>query len=154
MNRITCNPLLILVVSIIIPFSAFANVGAIAGSNIISIGGGTSSTPTYKIVSASIVGDPVFSGTIDSVIDSNTLSFATSTDEDNNTVYPFFAAGVFNKDVQVPKLTASVGSGGVTSISVNYGDDGFQSSRTGFTNAPAILISSAGGDLVRSFMFA
>ena len=67
MNRITCNPLLILVVSIIIPFSAFANVGAIAGSNIISIGGGSSSTPTYKIVSASIVGDPVFSGTIDSV---------------------------------------------------------------------------------------
>jgi hypothetical protein len=150
MNRITCNPLLILVVSIIIPFSAFANVGAIAGSNIISIGGGSSSTPTYKIVSASIVGDPVFSGTIDSVTDSNTLSFATSTDEDNNTVYPFFAAGVFNKDVQVPKLTASVGSGGVTSISVNYGDDGFQSSRTGFTNAPAILISSAGGDLAEA----
>ena len=121
MNRITRSTLLIFVLSSFLLFTASANVGAIAGSNIISISGGTSSAPTYKIVSASSVGDAVYSGVVDSVTDSDTLTFATITDEDNNTVNPFFAAGTFNKDAQVPKLTASVSSGSVSSISISYG---------------------------------
>ena len=142
MNRITRSTLLIFVLSSFLLFTASANVGAIAGSNIISISGGTSSAPTYMIVSASSVGDAVYSGVVDSVTDSDTLTFATITDEDNNTVNPFFAAGTFNKDAQVPKLTASVSSGSVSSVSVSYGSDGYQSYRTGFTNAPQIIISS------------
>lgn len=123
---------------------ASANVGAIAGSNIFSINGGTASSPTYKIVSASSVGDAVYSGVVDTVVDTDTLSFATITDEDNNTVNPFYADGVFDRDAQVPELTASVSGGAVSGVSVSYGNDGYQSSRTGFTNPPQILISSGG----------
>ena len=126
---------------------AFANVGAIAGSNIFSISGASGGSTNWKIVSASTVGDAVFSGVVDSVVDSDTISFATSLDESNATVYPFHASGAFNKDVQVPSLTASVSGGAVSSISISYGTDGFESSRTGFTNAPEISISSAGGTL-------
>ena len=142
MKKITHCTLFIFVFSNFFLLSTSANVGAIAGSNIISISGGTASAPTYKIVSASSVGDPVYTGTVDSVTDADTLTFATTTDEDNNTVYPFFAAGAFHKDAQVPQLTASVSSGSVSSISISYGTDGYQSSRTGFTNAPQIIISS------------
>ncbi len=145
------NSFLALAMSLLVyGIPASAQVGAIAGSNIFTVSGGSASAPTYKIVSASTVGDAVYSGVVDSVVDGDTLSFATSTDEDNNTVYPFFAAGAFNKDVQVPELTASITSGAVSSISISYGTDGFQSSRTGFTNAPAISISSAGGDLAEA----
>jgi hypothetical protein len=146
MNKSTSTSLFVFFLSHILLCSAFANVGAIAGSNIISISGGTASAPTYKIVSASSVGDPVYTGTVDSVTDADTLTFATTTDEDNNTVYPFFAAGAFHKDAQVPKLTASVSSGSVSSISISYGTDGYQSARTGFTNAPQIIISSGEGN--------
>lgn len=125
---------------------ATAQVGAIAGSNLISISQGTTSAPTYKIVSASTIGDAVFSGFVDAVDDSDTLSFATSTDDDNNTVYPFFAAGAFNKDTQVPVLTTTVSGTAVSGISVSYGTDGYQSALTGFTNPPQILISSGTDD--------
>ena len=139
-----CSFLVLALSLLVYGIPASANVGAIAGSNNISISGGTASTPTYKIVSASSVGDAVYSGVVDTVVDSDTLSFATSTDEDNNTVNPFYAAGAFNNDAQVPELTASVSAGAVTGVSVNYGSDGYQNSRTGFTNAPQILISSGG----------
>ena len=123
------NSFLALVLSLLFyGIPASAQVGAIAGSNIFTVSGGSASAPTYKIVSASTVGDAVYSGVVDSVVDGDTLSFATSTDEDNNTVYPFFAAGAFNKDVQVPELTASISSGAVSGISISYGTDGFQSS--------------------------
>jgi hypothetical protein len=139
------NSFLALTLSLLVyGIPASANVGAIAGSNIFSISAGSASSPTYKIVSASSVGDAVYSGVVDTVVDSDTLSFATSTDEDNNTANPFYAAGAFNKDAQVPELTASVSGGAVTGVSVSYGSDGYQSSRTGFTNAPQILISSGG----------
>jgi len=127
------------------PFLVSANVGGIAGSNIMTINGGTASAPTYKIVSASTAGDAVFTGVVDAVTDSDTLSFATTTDESNATVYPFFASGAFNKDAQVPTLSVTVSSGAVSGVSASYGTDGFQSSRTGFSNAPQIIISSSEG---------
>jgi hypothetical protein len=128
---------------------AIAQVGAVAGSSIFTISGGSPATPTYKIVSASAVGDPVYSGVVDSVVDSDTLSFATSTDEDNNSVNPFYAAGSFQNDVQVPELTASVSGGAVSAITITYGGNGgFITSRAGFDNAPQILISSGEDDNV------
>jgi hypothetical protein len=127
--------------------STFANVGAIAGSNIFEISGGSSAAPTWKIVSASSVGDSVYTGVVDSFDDNNDrISFATSLDENNETIYPFFASGVFNPDVQIPELTVSLSGSSVSSISASYGTDGYQSTRTGFDNAPEIVVSSGEGN--------
>ena len=140
------RPLLSLIlISTFLPFFSLANVGGVAGSNIMTISGGTAAAPTYKIVSASTAGEAVYTGVVDAVTDSDTLSFATTTDESNATVYPFFAAGAFHKDAQVPTLTVSVTSGAVSGVSASYGNDGFQSSVTGFTNAPQIIISGSDG---------
>jgi len=134
-----------LLISTFLPFTSFANVGGIAGSNIMTISAGTASAPTYRIVSASTAGDAVFTGVVDTVTDSDTLSFATTIDESNATVYPFFAAGAFHKDAQVPTLSVTVSGSAVSVVSAIYGTDGFQSSRTGFTNAPQIIISGSDG---------
>jgi hypothetical protein len=133
----------------ILPFLFFSvlngNTGGVSGSNLFQVTS-NGSTTTYKIVSASITGDPIFTGTVDSVSDTN-ITFATSLDENNATVYPFFASGSFNKEVQVPKLTASVSGGGVGSISIAYATP-FNSSLGVFTNPPEIIISPSdtGGD--------
>ena len=133
----------------ILPFFFFSvlngNTGGVSGSNLFQVTS-DGSTTTYKIVSASITGDPIFTGTVDSVSDTN-ITFATSIDENNATVYPFFASGSFNKDVQVPKLTASLSGGGVGSISIAYATP-FNSSLGVFTNPPEIIISPSdtGGD--------
>ena len=133
----------------ILPFFFYSvlngNTGGVSGSNLFQVTS-DGSTTTYKIVSASITGDPIFTGTVDSVSDTN-ITFATSIDENNATVYPFFASGSFNKDVQVPKLTASLSSGGVGSISIAYATP-FDSGLGVFTNPPEIIISPSdtGGD--------
>ena len=133
----------------ILPFFFYSvlngNTGGVSGSNLFQVTS-DGSTTTYKIVSASITGDPIFTGTVDSVSDTN-ITFATSIDENNATVYPFFASGSFNKDVQVPKLTASLSGGGVGSISIAYATP-FNSSLGVFTNPPEIIISPSdtGGD--------
>ena len=140
------HPLFSLILcSTFFPLIASANVGGIAGSNIMTISAGSASAPTYKIVSASTAGEAVYTGVVDAVTDSDTLSFATTTDESNATVYPFFASGAFNKDAQVPTLTVTITSNAVASISRSYGTDGFQGSVTGFTNAPQIIISGSDG---------
>lgn len=133
----------------ILPFFFFSvlngNTGGVSGSNLFQVTS-DGNTTTYKIVSASITGDPIFTGTVDSVSDTN-ITFATSLDENNDTVYPFFASGSFNKDVQVPKLTASLSGGGVNSISIAYATT-FNPSLGVFTNPPEIIISPSdtGGD--------
>ena len=53
---------------------AFANVGAIAGSNIFSISGASGGSTNWKIVSASTVGDAVFSGVVDSVVEAGSVA--------------------------------------------------------------------------------
>ena len=76
----------------------------------------------------------------------SSITFATGTDENNNTTYPFAAAGVFNPNAQIPKLTASV-SGAVTSIAVSY-PGGFDNTGSGFSAAPELVVDlpSSGDD--------
>ena len=105
----------------IIPSFLTASVGGVSGSNIFTLTGGSNSSPSYKIVSAGSLGDPIFVGTVSSLSDSDkNITFSTGIDENNNTTYPFFAAGSFDPDVQIPILTATVSSNAVSSISVDY----------------------------------
>jgi hypothetical protein len=123
------------------------NTGGVSGSNLFQVTSDGTST-TFKIVSASITGEPIFTGSVSSVSDTN-ITFSTSIDENNETVYPFFAAGSFNKDVQVPRITSpSISSGSVpnsfSSSNIDYGG-GFDSNLVGFTNAPEVVISPSDG---------
>ena len=99
----------------LMPFIVVAsNVGGVSGSNQFQITS-DGSTTTYKIVSASITGEAIFTGSVDSVTDSN-ITFSTYLDENNNTTYPFFARGSFNRNVQVPKITSTTPSSGAIPI--------------------------------------
>ena len=125
-----------------------ANVGGASGSNRFTIADGNYSSPTYKIVSASSLGDVLFTGVVDSSsnVDKN-ITFATGIDENNNTTYPFFASGAFNSDVQLPEesLSVSLTAGALSSITAPDYRTMFQSSGVGFTNAPEIIISPSDG---------
>ena len=96
------------------------------------------------IASASMLGDPVYTGVVDSVTSSN-VNFASGVDENNATIYPFAGSNVFNKDVQLPILTANAAG---SSVTISY-PGGFDSTGTGFAanNPPAIIIDapSSGG---------
>ena len=95
------------------PVCLHANVGGMSGTNSFTIAEGNSTDPTYKIVSASTFGPAVFQGTVSAVSNSdNNITFATDTDDNNDTVYPFFAAGSFDPDVMIPQASVNV-SGGV-----------------------------------------
>lgn len=144
------SPHILFALFLFVFFSAFpvvGSVGGVSGSNSFQIASDGTST-TYKIVSASITGDPIFTGVVDTVTDTN-ITFATGIDENNNTTYPFFASGSFNKNVQVPKITSPAPSSGAvpnsfSSSNIDYGG-GFESSLTGFTNAPELIISQSDG---------
>ncbi len=141
--------------SLALPLSAivsFGSVGGVSGSNSFTIESNGSATK-YMIVSASVSGEPVFTGTVDSVSDAN-ISFATGTDENNQTTYPFFASGSFNKDAQIPVITSTTPSAGAipntfSSSNISYGD-GYQSSLTGFSNAPELIVSPSDGGGTRA----
>jgi hypothetical protein len=133
---ISCTPLI-------------ANVGGMSGSNIFTIEGGSSTDPTYRIVSASTFGPAVFQGTV-SVVSGNDITFATDTDDNNDTIYPFFAAGSFDPDVMIPQVSATYdANGSVTGVSFSntHYSNMFTSSQ-GFTSAPQVIISPSdtGGD--------
>ena len=123
-----------------------AQVGGVSGTNSFSIAGENGDT-IYKIVSASTLGDSVFTGVVASNDGDKNVTFATETDENNNTTYPFFAAGSFDPAVQVPeangsRYTINLSSKVITSISnPTYGPSGFDTSGTGFANAPQVIIS-------------
>ena len=72
-----------------VPSLLSANVGGVSGSNQFTVSSDGTST-TWKIVSASVTGDPIYSGAVASVSDNN-LTFSTSLDDSNATIYPFFA---------------------------------------------------------------
>ena len=118
------------------------NTGGVSGSNQFTVTSDGTST-TFKIVSASLTGEPIFSGSVSSVSDSN-ITFSTSIDDNNETVFPFFADGSFNKNVQVPTITAAINSGSVSSLTVTY-PGAFDQNLAGFTNAPEIIISPSDG---------
>jgi hypothetical protein len=136
---ITCFPTLALL----------ANVGGVSGSNIFEIADGNYSAPTYKIVSAATLGDSVFSGSVASSSDSDkNITFATGTDENNATTYPFFAAGAFKPDVQLPESNFTVtinGDGNITAVSAPTYRSNFDTSGVGFDNAPEIIVSPSDG---------
>ena len=71
----------------LMPFIVVASNVGVSGSNQFQITS-DGSTTTYKIVSASITGEAIFTGSVDSVTDSN-ITFSTYLDENNNTTYPF-----------------------------------------------------------------
>ena len=136
---ITCFPTLALL----------ANVGGVSGSNVFEIADGNYSEPTYKIVSAATLGDSVFSGSVASSSDSDkNITFATGTDENNATTYPFFAAGAFKPDVQLPESNFTVtinGDGNITAVSAPTYRSNFDTSGVGFDNAPEIIVSPSDG---------
>ncbi len=136
----------------LVPFSLFiglcsslfsSGVGGYSASNTFTLNSGNSTAPTYKIASASISGDAVYSGVVSSS-DSSSVTFATGTDENNATTYPFAGANVFNPNAQIPNLTAD-GTG--SSITIAY-PGGYDSTGSGFDSAPEIIIDapSDGGD--------
>jgi hypothetical protein len=125
------------------PICLYANVGGMSGSNSVEIAGGDSTNPTYKIVSASSFGPAVFQGTVSAFSDSDkNITFATYTDDNNDTVYPFFAAGSFDLDVMIPQASVTVSSGSVTGVTFSYGS---MSVTDGFSSAPEIIISPSDG---------
>jgi hypothetical protein len=121
-----------------------ANVGGMSGSNIFTIDGGNSTAPTYKIVSASSFGPAVFQGTV-TAVSGNDITFATDTDDNNDTVYPFFAAGSFDLDVMIPQVSATISDESITAVTPSYGG---MAVTDGFSSAPEIIVSPSdeGGD--------
>ena len=140
------SPLFYLIL-ISLPIVLKANVGGVAGSNIFTVADGNSTSTTWKIASASTLGDAVFSGVVLSRT-TTAITFDTSVSDSNDTLYPF-VAGAFNKDIQLPESNYTVvtnGDGNITSISnPTYGPDGFDSSGTGFTNPPYVIVSPSDG---------
>jgi hypothetical protein len=133
----------ILLTLLLSPVCLHANVGGMSGSNIFEIAGGTGASPTYKIVSASSFGPAVFQGTVSAVSNSdNNITFATDTDDNNDTVYPFFATGSFDPDVMIPQASVTVAGGSVTGVTFSYGG---MTVTDGFSSAPEIIISPSDG---------
>ncbi len=125
-------------------YSLFSSgVGGYSASNTFTVNSGNSTNPTYQISSAAIAGDAVYSGVVSSS-DSSSVTFATGTDENNVTTYPFAGANVFNPNAQIPNLTAN-GTG--SSVTVSY-PGGYDATGSGFASAPEIIIDapSGGGD--------
>ena len=83
----------------------------------------STNSPIYKVVSAGVSGEPVFSGFIPSV-GSNTITFENSTDGDGNVFNPF-VTGAFKSTVKVPILTAVLSGTSVNSINIDYAGEGF-----------------------------
>ncbi|MBT3637995.1 MAG: hypothetical protein HN531_13740 [Opitutae bacterium] len=83
----------------------------------------SATTPIYKIISAGVSGEPVFSGFISSV-GSNTITFENSTDGDGNVFNPF-VTGAFKSTVKVPILTAVLSGNRVDSITIDEAGAGF-----------------------------
>ena len=144
------NPFIIaLTISCFSSFALHANVGGVSGSNIFTIADGNYSEPTYKIVSAATLGNSVFSGSVASYSNSDkNITFATGTDENNATTYPFFSAGAFKPDVQLPEsnFTVSInGDGNITAVSTPTYRSNFDTSGVGFDSAPEIIVSPSDG---------
>ena len=136
-------------ISCFLSFALHASVGGVSGSNVFTIADGNYSEPTYKIVSAATLGDSIFSGSVASSSNSDqNITFATGTDENNATTYPFFAAGAFKPDVQLPEgnFTVSInGDGNITAVSTPTYRSNFDTSGVGFDSAPEIIVSPSDG---------
>lgn len=83
-------------------------------------------SPIYRIVSAGVSGEPVFSGFIENV-GTNTITFENSTDGDGNVFNPF-VTGAFKSTVKVPVLKAVLVGDRVDSITIADTGDGLNDS--------------------------
>ncbi|MFL2929459.1 MAG: hypothetical protein ACJZ72_12865 [Opitutales bacterium] len=124
----------IVLVTFLIPvfMCAGKNVGGVSGSLETVIQAGSTTTPSYAVVSAGIASDPIYSGQIESTPTTTTVFFESSSDASETTVNPF-VSGVFNSSVKSPILTASLSGAGVGSITITYAG-------SGFSTAPEIVI--------------
>lgn len=124
-----------------VPFASLADeVAQVNGTVSITVDAGTVSSPSYKVASAGIAGEPVYSGSVAS-ISGNVLTFETTTDTDGNTENPFtpnvLAAGVAH-------LKAAISGGAVTGITDEAGNplsaSNTESSGLDNSNPPTITI--------------
>ena len=130
------------------PQKLTAEVGGSSGSVESTISGGTTSAPTYKIATASNLGDPVYVGAV-SAVSGYSISFDTFLDDSNVTVYPFLNDNVFIKTIEMPNkstLLATVSSGSVTGGTVNYSTASY-GTKVGFSanKPPAVIVSPSDG---------
>jgi hypothetical protein len=110
----------------------------------VTVSAGTATSPTYRVITAVSDKSPVFTGAVSS-ISGNTISFDSTTDDENATVTPF-ETGAFDKDAQVPVITSpSPSSGsildssyGTPSSYITYGG-GFNSSGSKFGGSTTTL---------------
>ena len=122
--------------------SLIANeVAQISGASSLSVGAGNTESPTYKVASLGVSGDPLYEGAVASV-SGNVLTFETTTDSDGTTINPFvpnaLAAGVAH-------LNAAIGGGAVTGITDEAGNpiSGTNTESSGLDNSnpPTITIA-------------
>ena len=97
----------------------------------------SASSPIYKVVSAGVSGEPVFSGFISSV-GTNTITFESSTDADGNVFNPF-VTGAFKSTVKVPVLTAVLSGNRVNSITFDPKQAGSGFNDTCSTGNPQLI---------------
>jgi hypothetical protein len=115
-------------------------VAQVSGAASLSVSAGTVATPSYKVASIGVSGDPFYVGAVASV-SGNVLTFETTTDSDGNTINPFvpnaLAAGVAH-------LKAAIGGGTVTGITNEAGTpiSGTNTESSGLDNSnpPTITI--------------
>ena len=115
-------------------------VAQVSGAASLSVPGGTVATPSYKVASIGVSGDPFYVGAVASV-SGNVLTFETTTDSDGATINPFvpnaLAAGVAH-------LKAAIGGGAVTGITNEAGTplSGTNTESSGLDNSnpPTITI--------------
>ena len=91
------------------------------GSTEVSIPEGNFTSPTYRVLSAGLSGEVAYYGVVDASDNSSkSVSFSIDTNATGDSVYPFAADGVFDPTFLLPKLSAVVSSGSLTSVSINY----------------------------------
>ncbi len=133
-----------LILSFSLPSISLGEVGGISGSTSVTVSAGTATSPTYRIITAVSDKSPVFTGAVSS-ISGNTISFDSTTDDENTTITPF-ETGAFDKDAQVPVITSPSPSSGsildsaysTASSYIDYGE-GFSSSDPKFGGTTTTL---------------
>ena len=118
----------------------------LVGSSSVSVGDADSnvSNPTYYIASAPLSQDAVFTGTVASFDNSNAqLTFSADTNASGAVTYPFYGDNIFVPSVQIPSFTVTVVGGAVTSVSPVWQPGTFKTTKTGFTDAPELLLYDA-----------
>ena len=131
-------------------FSADTSAG-FSGSTTQSITAGSIASPTYYVASAGLSGDVVYSGIVDAVWDANNSVYFSSEQNSSLDYNPPFKDSAFDKDILLPRVTATLSGDAVGSITVDYlgaygtSVNGFNGSDTRFVEAPEIIIDAPDG---------